>query len=292
MPEPSQPTLGGPPPALLRAIRRVLAPLVRLLLQHQITFPILANLLKSVYVEQAEKAFALPGRPQTISRLSLLTGIHRKDVKRLQNEQPESDGAPANVSLGAELVLRWTTDEKFQSGDGHPIPLPRLAAGESGPSFEALVESVSKDIRPRAILDEWQRLGIASVDAEDNVHLATNAFVPKHGFDEKAYYLGRNLHDHIAATAHNLSGEDRPMLERSVYYAKLRSESIEDLRERSTQAGMDVLQEINLRARALQQADASHPDATHRMRLGVYFYEEPTREERDQDNETGGSDAN
>ena len=160
------------------------------------------------------------------------------------------------------------------------------------PSFEALVESVSKDIRPRAILDEWQRLGIASIDVEDNVHLATNAFVPEHGFDEKAYYLGRNLHDHIAAAAHNLSGEDRPMLERSVYYAKLRSESIEDLRERSTQAGMDVLQEINLRARALQQADASHPDATHRMRLGVYFYEEPIREERDQDNETGGSDAN
>lgn len=291
MPESSPATLGGPPPSLMRAIRRLLGPLVRLLLGHQITLPILTNLLKSVYVEEATRAFPIPGRPQTVSRLSLLTGIHRKDVKRLQNEAQQADAPPASVSLGAELVLRWTTDPKYQSNQGHPIALPRLSGGQSRPSFESLVESVSKDIRPRAILDEWQRLGIASVDAEDRVHLSTNAFVPKHGFDEKAYYLGRNLQDHIAAAGHNMTGDAPPMLERGVYYAKLRPESIEALQNFSTEVGMAALQRINLRARTLQLADENHPDAKHRMRFGIYFYHTGVGFEVDTDQDEGGSDA-
>ena len=281
MTEPSVPVTAGPPPALMRALRRLLGPLVRLLLEYQITFPALAALLKSVYVEEATRSFAIPGRPQTLSRLTLLTGIHRKDVKRLQGESPEADAVPANVSLGAQLVLRWTADPQYQSSEGTPIALPRLARDGNHPSFESLVESVSKDIRPRAILDEWQRLGIAVIDSEDRVQLVANAFVPEHGFEEKAYYLGRNVHDHLAATAHNMKGQGDPFLERSVYYGNLRPESVEALQALSTEVGMDALQRINREARALQQADEAESDANHRMRFGVYFYHEPQSTELD-----------
>ncbi len=286
------PTPGGPPQALLRALRRLLGPLVRLLLEYQITFPVFANLLKSIYVEQATRAFAIPGRPQTVSRLSLLTGIHRKDVKRLQTEAPEADVTPTSVSLGAQLVLRWTTDPEYQSNAEEPRALPRLIGDGSQPSFESLVESISKDIRPRAILDEWRRLGIATVDDEDHVHLVANAFVPEHGFDEKAYFLGRNVQDHIAATAHNLTGRRLPMLERSVYYAQLRSESVETLQTLSRELGMDALQRINRRAHDLQVADANRPDALQRMRFGVYFYHESQDDEIHDDDrvdESGGA---
>lgn len=275
MTEPNVPITGGPPPMLMRALRRLLGPLVRLLLDYQITFPAFANLLKSVYVEEATRSFVIPGRPQTVSRLTLLTGIHRKDVKRLQDEATEADAVPMNVSLGAQLVLRWTADPQYQSSEGKPIALPRLARDGIHPSFESLVESVSKDIRPRAVLDEWRRLGIAVIDSKDRVQLVANAFVPEHGFDEKAYYLGRNLHDHLAATAHNLKGEGNPLLERSVYYGNLRPGSVEALQSLSTELGMDALQRINREARSLQQADVDRPDAIHRMRFGVYFYHEP-----------------
>ena len=288
MTEPNPPLPGGPPPALVRALRRLLRPLVRLLLEYQITFPAFANLLKSVYVEEATRSFAIPGRPQTVSRLTLLTGIHRKDVRRLQEEPSGDEGAPTNVSLGAQLVLRWTSDPEYQTREGDPIALPRLARDGKDPSFESLVESVSKDIRPRAILDEWQRLGVATVDSDDRVRLVSNAFVPEHGFDEKAYYLGRNLHDHLAATAHNLMGDGDPMLERSVYYGRLRPESAEILQALSTEVGMEALQRINREARALQESDATHPDASDRMTFGVYFYREAKSASTDED---GGSDA-
>ena len=64
--------------AILRqALRAVLRPLVRLLLQNQLTYPAFAALLKEVYVELADAEFRLSGKRQTDSRVSLLTGIHR-----------------------------------------------------------------------------------------------------------------------------------------------------------------------------------------------------------------------
>ncbi|MBJ21963.1 MAG: hypothetical protein GY910_19545 [bacterium] len=293
MSDPSPPPTGAPPPALLRAARRLLGPLVRLLLDHRITFPVLTGLLKSVYVEEANRAFAIPGRPQTISRLSLLTGIHRKDVKRLQAEAPEQSAAPTNVSLGAQLVLRWTAEPEYQEADGSPRALPRRAGDRSASSFEGLVESVTNDIRPRAILDEWIRLGIATVDAQDHVHLASNAFVPAHGFDEKAYYLGRNIRDHLAATRHNLTGQGPPLLERTVYYAHLRPGSVSELQDLASEVGLEALQRVNRRARELQREDEARSDATQRMNFGVYFYRaelEPDGEE-DAAAREGGSDA-
>ncbi len=270
---PSDPaTPGAPPPALIRAVRRVMSPVARLLLRHQVTYPALAELLKAVYVEEATKHFGLPDRPQTQSRLSLLTGIHRKDIKRIQAEALAPEPTPPSVSLGAQLVLRWTAEVEYQDAQGGPSALPRLAGDRTRPSFEALVESVSKDIRPRAVLDEWLRLGVATLDAEDAVRLVSAAFIPSEGFDEKAHYFGRNLHDHAAAAAHNVAGEGQPLLERNVYYAQLRAESVEELRELASEAGMEALQKVNARARVLQTQDKGESDAVYRMSFGAYFY--------------------
>lgn len=271
-PSDSQAPQPGPPAALLRGLRYLLGPLVRLQLRHQVTYPQLANLLKAVYVQQADDAFGIPGKTQTISRTNLLTGIHRKDVRRLREEAPNEEAVPATVSLGAQLVLRWTASPEYLDADGRPCVLPRLAQEGGGPSFDSLVASVSKDIRPRAVLDEWERLGIAQVDAEDCVSLVVDAFVPERGFEEKAYFFGRNLHDHIAAAAHNLSGEGPPLLERSVYYAGLTPEAVAELAALSEKAGMDALQSVNRRALELQGESEGRDDADRRMNFGIYFF--------------------
>ena len=279
---------GRPSGVLLEAVERLLAPLVRLLLDHQITFPTLAGLLKRIYVGEAERGYALPDRPQTISRLTLLTGIHRKDVKRLQAEAGEPrPAAPPSVSLGAQLALRWTADPAYRGEDGRPLALPRLATEDGRPSFDGLVQAVTQDIRPRAVLDEWLRLGIARLDAEDRVVLVEEAFVPSEGFEEKAYYLGRNVRDHLAAARHNLAGVGAPLLERSVYYAHLRPESVEELQALAREAGMEALQRVNARALELQAADEGESDATQRMSFGAWFFRAPQESSGDAD---GGSD--
>ncbi|MFP6623087.1 MAG: DUF6502 family protein [Myxococcota bacterium] len=275
----------------MAALLRLLVPLVRLLLSHGITQPFLGNLLKRVYVDVAEREFALESRRQTISRLSLLTGIHRKDVKRLLEERTEVDVTPRSVSLGAQLVSRWMGLAEFRDGSD-PRRLPRLATADGSPSFESLVESVSKDIRPRAILDEWVRLGVVRLDDEDRVCLNERAFVPEKGFDEKAHYLGRSLRDHVAAAGRNLMGREAPLLERTVYYDDLSVASVEELSELSRSLGAEALETVNRRALALQDQDASGDDTSRRMSFGVYFYEEADGGSAEGDSEeTGDADA-
>lgn len=258
---------------VIAALRRILRPLVRFLLTQGITYPYLAELLKSIYVEVADNDFRLQSKRQTDSRISLLTGVHRKDVKRLGIQKRTSLLPPPNVSLGAQLVAKWVSDPAYLDANGHPIPLKRLAGEKDSKSFESLVASISKDIRSRALLDEWLRLGVVRVDATDRVCLMVEAFVPERGFDEKAFYLGQNVGDHLSAAVSNVVGGSRPFLERSVYYDELSKESIIELNQLSAELGMAALQRINRRAIELEARDAKEQRAAeHRMNFGIYFF--------------------
>ena len=126
------------------------------------------------------------------------------------------------------------------------------------------------------MLDEWLRLGVAHVDEDANVCLNTESFVAERGFEEKAFFFGRNLRDHIAAGAHNLEGGSPAFFDRSVYYARLSEASTSELEELSRGLGMDALRAVNSRALELQERDAasspSSSPATRRMNFGIYFY--------------------
>ncbi|MBL8630081.1 MAG: hypothetical protein JNM81_10660, partial [Rhodospirillaceae bacterium] len=180
MAEPASPT---PPKALISAVKRLMRPLVRLLIAKGFGLPSFIELVKEVYVSVAEDEFPTVGKRQTDSRISLLTGVHRKDVKRLRGAQPEAFTAPRSVGLSPLVVARWLNGTATTDANGQPLPLPRQAESPAQPSFDGLVESVSKDIRPRALLDEWLRLGVARLDVQDRVVLNRAAFIPEKGFD-------------------------------------------------------------------------------------------------------------
>jgi hypothetical protein len=262
-----------PSPALILALRTLMRPLIKLLLVNGVTYPFLSNLLKSLYVEVAREEFLLQGKPQTDSRISLLSGVHRKDVKRLGEESEQEQVTPPTISLGAKLVAVWTSNKLYLDESGHHLPLPRQVSEGGAKSFEGLVSSVSKDIRSRVILDEWLRIGIAHIDAEDRVCLNTDAFIPETGYEEKAYFFGQNLHDHIAAGAHNLLGLKPAFFDRSVYYNKLTAESAAEIAELSKKLGMQTLVTVNKRAQELQEIDAEKSGANQRMNFGVYYFE-------------------
>lgn len=262
----------APPLSLVMALRRLLRPLVRLLLSFSVQYPYLANLLKLTYVEVATREFPLDDRPQTDSRVSLLTGIHRQDVKRLRGEIVSDAPPPPAVSLGAQLVSRWLGEAQYQDGKGRPKPLPRQATQGGDASFERLVQTVNKDIRPRVVLDEWLRLGVAELDPQDRVVLRTEAFVPAHGVEEKLFYFGKVIHDHLATSEYNLTGGQPAMLDRCVYFDRLTEQSAEQLAELARSLAGEAMQALNRRALELQQADAANSEATYRVNFGLYFY--------------------
>lgn len=273
--DPSTPVLAASP-SLVQALRRLLRPLVRLLLAKQITYPYLTGLLKALYVDVAANDLPLAGKRQTDSRLSLLTGVHRKDVHRLLSAPADADHVPANVSLGARLIARWNTEADYLDAEARPLALPRLQRPDGSASFERLVSEESKDIRPRAVLDEWLRLGVVEIDAEDRVVLCRGAFVPRQGVDEQLYYLGRNVRDHLETAVSNVLGEAPPLLERSVFSDRLSAAAAAELAALAEEMGMDMLRALHRRARELKAASTGEV-STYRMTLGVYFYSDAPR---------------
>lgn len=274
----SGPAPGEPSRALITALSKLLRPLVKLMLSFQITYPFIVNLLKSIYVEVAESEFSVDGKRQSDSRITLLTGVHRKDVKRLRARAPEQAILPRNISAGAQMIATWMGSERFCDNKGKPLPLPLRTASpaQDAATFDELVEMVCRqDIRPRVILDEWLRLGVAHQDNSGFVVLNTGAFTPDKGLDEKLFFFGKSLQDHISAGTHNLLGQKPAFFDRSVYYDRLSEESLAELQRLVEEVGMQALVRINHEALLLQKADATKTadvPAHYRMNFGIFHY--------------------
>lgn len=277
----------GIPKAVENAVLRLLRPLARLLLSFQITFPVFQQWLKQAYVEIADNDFPLEGKPQTDTRISLLTGIHRKDIKRLRHEGGAVDNSPENISIGVQLAAHWTGQSEFLDQNKSPLALP-FKAQEDFPSFERLVEQVcKKDIRARVVLDEWLRLGVVSIiqdgDKNELISLAPGAFVPSHSMDEKAFFLGMNVADHLATATHNVlnsskeNNTEAAKFERCLYYDGLSASSITELKQLANDQGMALLHSLNERALQLKQQDEqiNAELQTQRINVGLYVFDEP-----------------
>lgn len=261
---------------LIRAFRTVLRPLVRLMIASGITYPVLTELLKGLFVEVAVRDFRLDEAEPTDSRVNLLTGLQRRDIRRLRESRAGNDGLMLNsISFGAQLVAKWMDSAPYVDAEGRPRALARHASAGGALSFDELVASQSKDIRPRVILDEWLRLGIVRLDDDNNVVLVTEAFVPSDNSAEKLFYFAHNLHDHIAAASDNLTGKGPSRLERSVHYNELSAASIAELDEQARTLGMAMVKELNRSAAKLEVRDAGKQAQRHRFTCGVYFFAEP-----------------
>lgn len=255
------------------AIRSILKPLARALIRHGVTAPAVYRLLKQAYVEVAAEEFGLDGAPPTDSRISVLTGVHRRDVKALREAEPDDDaGARRKISVVSLVIGRWLASPETTDAGGAPIPLPR--SGDAHPNFEDLVVSVSKDVRPRTVLDELVNQELATIGEAAEGELVTlrpDAIIGPADLEQRMHFFAANLCDHIAAAAANLS--DGPtFMERAVYYNRMTPDSVDSLEEAARSVGNDALIELNRRAHAMQLQDAASPDGIERFRFGVYFY--------------------
>jgi hypothetical protein len=268
-----------PPEALIKPLARMLRPLVRLLIRSGVTFPAIAEVLRGVFVDVALRDLLSEPKARTDSRISLLTGIHRKDVRRLRQSEAVVDETPAAVAIGSQVIARWIGTSTYLDPNGEPLVLPRTAP-EPAPSFEALVRSVTTDVRARAVLDNLVDQGALVLEADDTVRLNTAAFIPRQGREEQLFFFSRNLHDHIAAAVANvLSSGSAPFLDRSVHYDQLPAEAAAALEKIARDAAMAALVDVNRSALALaEKADAATADqigqARRRVNLGIYLYSE------------------
>lgn len=265
-----------PPAALLHAARRVMRPFVRLMMHSGITFPVVADTLRKLFIDVAVNEILTDPKTRTDSRISLLTGVHRKEIKRLRQLPADASAEPDVITLAAQVVGRWLGTPGYVDSLGRPLPLSRFAASGAAPSFDSLIESITSDIRPRAVLDDLIDHGIVTIDSDDRVRLTEDAFIPRPGGEEQLFYFARNLHDHIAAAVANVSAADAPpYLNRSVHYDRLTPAQAASLKAVARIEATKVLLEVNRRAIEIAAGDpAAEPEAAHRVNFGVYVFDD------------------
>ena len=257
---------------LIRSIRHVMRPVIQLMMRHGIVLQTFNELVKSVYTEEAEKEITASGNTATDLQISLMTGIHRKEVKRFRDDGYEAFILSQTLCTGADVVTAWLTDRRFLSGRREPKPLT-TRRGESVDSFATLVRTVDAELRPSAVLAEMVRLGVVKVDG-DWVHLVVDAFVPQKSFDDKVQYLAENGHDFLATVVHNIGQPKTAMLEQSLSASAISAASAEELERTARNLWKLVMQQVMERAIELEARDKAEGNIDTRINFGVYFYNE------------------
>lgn len=138
----------------------LMGPLVRILLRQGISYGEFTDVLKAVYVEVALKDFKVTGRKATRTRVAVMTGLTRKEVKRVIDEaQKGGFELKSNFNRLMRVLVGWHTDADFIGPYGMPLELQYETTNPGEPTFSVLVKRFSGDMSPRSILDELIRVG-------------------------------------------------------------------------------------------------------------------------------------
>ena len=266
--------------ALSAAVLRLLQPLVRILLRNGVSFRTFADLAKWVYVDVATKEFGIKGRKQSTSRVSVITGLSRKEVMRVrQLERPDDREATESYNRAARVIAGWRRAEDFLNAEGQPAILPITG---SGATFSELVKRFSGDVPVRAILDELIRVGAVARLEDGRVVLLSRAYIPERSKADKIQILGTDVNYLISTIDHNLRPDARgPRFQRKVAYDNLPDEVLPEFRKLSSKRAQAFLERLDrwLAQRDRDVTPSIEGTGRNRAGLGIYYFEEPYLED-------------
>lgn len=263
-------------PVALAAAERLLEPFARLCVEAGIGAGDLQQSVKRAFVRAAQ-ATASEGHRPNISRIAVLTGLSRMEVKQLLEAQAAPAAAPAaRARHRAERVLAgWWTDPDFLNEEGRP----RLLALRGGRrSFSALVRRYSGDPRVVTLLDELIRVKAARRLPDGRLEALSRTFATARWDEAGIQSIGERIREHLDTLLHNLKHPSRPLYERVVVNSQLDPKYVPMLFR-------DLVEQADSLADAMDDA-LNDPQATvkpgrsaqgaSRLGLALYLFEEPT----------------
>lgn len=204
------------------------APLARLMVSQGVPLGDGVELLKSALIEAAQAR--APGA--SASQHSLMTGVHRKDIKRLSQAGPQMQ----TLSAAARVLGLWQSD-------------PDLPEGLSRAEFDALVKRAKVDAAPATVLTLLEEAGNV-VLADGHIRFVSAALVPA-GMADRLAAASATLGPHLETTIGNLDGA-RPQWDQALRYSHLSAAAARELEVEAARLAREMLETLNARARDLQ----------------------------------------
>jgi len=257
--------------AAFASLRLLLRPIVRLMLRCGVTWKELAEICKLVYVEVAAEDFGSRGRPANASRIAILTGLSRREVKRAKDAlaTPEAEQAQAveRIDHASSVLSGWYQDREFTDASG----APRLLAREGKGSFAQLLKRYAPSIPPTAMLKELRRVGAVRITPQGRVRAVARYFMPTTLDPDAIVRSGSVLRDMAGTVAHNqLRGEREPSwFEGRATNVRVRREARRAFGEYLEKRGMAFLEDVDTWLMAHEARDDD--EKTDRIGVGVYL---------------------
>jgi hypothetical protein len=266
--------------ALSTAVMRILTPLVRILLRQGISYGTFADLAKWVYVDVARQEFGISRRKQSTSRISILTGLSRKEVTRVARlSRPDDQTSAERYNRAARVIAAWRREADFIDAEGEPAALSMSGRGST---FSELVRRFSGDVPARAIRDELIHSGAVEQLKDGRIRLLDRAYIPKTSDADKVHILGTDVSHLISTIDHNLQPDVlQPFFQRKVAYDNLPNEVLPQFRKLTGPKAQAFLEKID---RWLAGHDRDiNPSAAgtgrNKAGIGIYYFEEHSFEE-------------
>jgi len=256
------------------ALAKLMRPLVKLLIKQGFTYANFAEVTRRLFIDVAAEDFKLPGKKQSSSRISVLTGINRKDIAKILDRPNTADSNDLKGgNRPSRIIQGWLRDNDFANESGAPKPLHFEGAEHS---FSELVRRYGGDVTPRAVFDELIRVGAVTKNPQQRIVLCSSAYIPQADLEEKFRIMGRATNDLFSTLDHNLEHDPyTARLQRTVAYSDVPLEALAQIRLRSKEVGEQFLLQIN---QWLSQQDRDvNPEikgtGKARAGIGIYYFE-------------------
>jgi hypothetical protein len=261
---------------LIQSIVRILRPLVHILLKNGVSYGTFSDIAKWVYVETASREFGIESRKPSISRISVLTGLSRKEVKKVKDlPMPADTEYEEEYNRAARVIAAWRRESEFSDPEGKPMVLPIQG---DGPTFAGLVKKFSGDLPHRAILDELVNAGIVEKTPDNCVRLLNRSYIPGKDQGMKFHILGTDVSNLISTIGHNLSADDsQRYFQRKVSYDNLPREILPVFHSMAALSSQKLLEDLD-KFLAAHDRDANpevNGSGRHNAGLGIYYFEKP-----------------
>jgi hypothetical protein len=267
---------------LLTALRRLLQPIVRVLLRNGVSWDEFAEVGKEVFVQVARDDYGIQGRPTNTARVALKTGLSRREVTRvkavLAGERPRDELPPDRIS---KILTAWHVDSDFLANDGKPAVLPASGADAS---VATLLARYAGDMPHGAVLKELEQLGLVERTAS-GWRVTSRQYIRSAADPDLVRQAGVSLHDHAMTIAHNLDAErtEPARFERMATHASLPSRQIRAFRVFLEAEGSAFLERVDswLAARSSRaEGSRARRGRTVRTGVGLFLIHDETRGQR------------
>ncbi len=256
----------------------LMRPVVRWALGVGLGHGVVSKWLKLIFYDEALRLLKKKGVPPRDSALALMAGLHRGDVRQFQEEQGRNEPHEVVIPITHQVLANWLLAQL-------PETIPLKSAEASGQrtnpvaSFTDLITSTPKvasnGFSPALILQDMLRQGLVSTSGGQVTLLAFGASA-QGGRAHATQHISAATSDLISAGLHNLRASDTDQfLEQSLEVDGLHPDSVAKLHLLATAQWAEILQTMLPPAKALSDQDEFH-GGQHRVRLGIYFYAEPT----------------